>query len=181
MASSPKSPLKARLKNRLSKEEVNEVAAEILSGAVGAAEIRPLLSETDHSLLFNLYWILATVANRSSKALKGLETDMFRGMMQHADNESVVRSVLSVFKQVDIPESIEDELYHFCFRVTESADSPIAHRSFAMIICARICKKYPELAGELLPVVKQVQETYGTVSPGVLSAARRVFKMLTPR
>lgn len=181
MALSPKNPLKARLKNRLSKEEVDVVAAEILSGAVGAAEIRLLLSETDHSLLFNLYWILATVANRSSQALRGLETDIFRGMMQHADNESVVRSVLSVFKQVNIPESIEDELYHFCFRVTESADSPIAHRSFAMVVCARICKKYPELSGELLATVKQVQETYGAVSSGVRSAARRVFTMLTPR
>ncbi len=181
MALSPKKPLKARLKNRLSKQEVNVVAAETLSGAVGAAEIRPLLSETGHSLLFNLYWILATVANRSSKALRGLETDIFRGMIQHADNESVVRSVLSVFKQVDIPESIEDELYQFCFRVTESADSPIAHRSFAMVVCARICKKYPELSAELLATIKQLQETYGTVSPGVFSATRRVFKMLTPR
>lgn len=178
---SPKNPLKARLKSRLSKQEVDVVAAEILSGALEAGEIRALLAETGQSLLFNLYWILATVANRSPRALRGLETDIFRGMMQHPDNESVVRSGLSVFKQVDIPEVIEDALYHFCFRVTESADSPIAHRSFSMMVCARICKKYPELAGELLPVVKQVQETYGTVSPGVRSAARQVFALLTPR
>lgn len=174
-------PLKARLNHRLSKKEIDEVASEILSGKVRAGEIRALLFETDHSLLFNLYWLLATVAGRSSAALSGLETDLFRGMKLHADNETVVRSVLSVFKRAPIPESIEDELYHFCFRVTESAVSPIAHRSFAMIVCARICKKYPELSSELLLTVKGVEETYGTVSAGVRSAARQVFSMLTPR
>ncbi len=181
MALSRESPLKAKLKVRLSKLEVDEVVSGILSGALGGEEVRALLSETDHVLLFNLYWILATAANRSPAALRGLEADLFRGMLQHRDNESVVRSVLSVFKQALIPESIEDELYHFCFRVTESAGSPIAHRSFAMMVCARICKKYPELSDELLPVVKQVEDTYGSVSPGVRSAARQVFRMLTPR
>lgn len=181
MALSLQNPLRARLENRLSKQEVDVVVSEIVSGAVGPEEIRPLLFETDPALLFNLYWILATVANGSSKVLRGLETDLFRGMIRHASNESVVRSVLSVFKKADIPEPIEDELYDFCFRVTESADSPIAHRSFAMIVCARLCKKYPELSEELLATVRWVQETYGTVSPGVLSAARQVARMLTPR
>lgn len=178
---SPKNPLKARLKSRLSKQEVAEVAAEIISGALSTDTIRPLLTESDPVFLFNLYWILATVANRTPKTLHGLETDLFRGMLQHADQESVVRSVLSIFKQTDIPESIEDALYHFCFRVTEAADSPIAHRSFAMVVCARICKKYPGLSDELLAVVQQVQETHGQISPGVRSAARRVRTMLTPR
>ncbi len=181
MALSLQNPLTARLEKRLSKQEVDVLSAEILSGTLRPEEIRPLLFVTDQSILFNLYWILATVANRTPKALRGLETDMFRGMMQHSGNESVVRSVLSVFKQADIPESIEDELYDFCFRVTEAADSPIAHRSFAMVVCARICKKYPELSNELLAVVKGAAETYGTVSPGVLSAARRVSQLLTPR
>lgn len=181
MALSRESPLKAKLKIRLSKQEVNQVASELLSGALSAGEVRALLSETDRVLLFNLYWILATAASRSSTALNGLETDLFRRMLQHSDNESVVRSVLSVFRQVAIPETIEDELYHFCFGVTESAASPVAHRSFAMRVCARICKKYPELSAELLPVVKQVEETYGSVSPGVRSAARQVLRMLTPR
>ncbi|MCD8539133.1 MAG: hypothetical protein LRY55_04760, partial [Leadbetterella sp.] len=161
MASSRKNPLKARLSHRLSKQEVGGVIADIFSGKLAFSEIRPLLFHTDPGLLFNLYWVLATIANRTVRVLEGLETDIFKGMIQHAANESVVRSCLSVFKQTDIPESIEDELYEFCFRVTESADSPIAHRSFAMVICARICKKYPELAGELLPLVRQVEETYG--------------------
>jgi len=178
---SPKNLLKARLNSRLSKLEVDVVAAEIISGALSMDTLRPLLTETAPVFLFNFYWILATVANRSPKALHGLEIPLFHGMQQHTANESVVRSVLSVFKQVDIPESIEDALYDFCFRLTEAADSSIAHRSFAMVVCARICKKYPELSGELLPVVRQVQETYGTVSPGVRSAARQVLAMLTPR
>jgi len=174
-------PLKARLKNRLSKQEVDLLSTEILSGILEPGEIRALLSETDRTVLFNLYWILATAANRSSRALTGLETDIFRAMMIHRDNESVVRCVLSVFKQVPVPESIEDGLYHFCYQVAESADSPIAHRSFALVICARLCKKYPELSAELLPLAKQLEETYGTVSPGVRSAARQVLRMLTPR
>lgn len=174
-------PLKARLKDRLTRQEVDLVATEIMTGSLTPEEIRVLLLETDRTVLFNLYWILATAANRSSRALTGLETDIFRAMMLHRDNESVVRSVLSVFKQVPIPESIEDELYHFCFNRIESADSPIAHRSFALVVCARLCKKYPELSAELLPLAKQIEETYGTVSPGVRSAARQVFRMLTPR
>lgn len=181
MALSPQSPLKARLRNRLSKRDIDEIVSEVVSGRVGQEEIRPLLFEADHALLFNLYWLLSTAAHRSSGVLRGLETDLFKGMMLQSSNESVVRSVLSVFKKADIPELIEDELYHFCFRVTAAAGSPIAHRSFAMLVCARLCKKYPELSGEFLETVKWVKETYGSVSPGVLSASRQVSAMLTPR
>ncbi|WP_367913343.1 hypothetical protein [Leadbetterella sp. DM7] len=180
MALSRKSLLKTRLKNRLSKQEVDEVVAEIRSGTLTVSDLRPLLFETAPVLLFNFYWILATVSNCSTGSLRGLETDIFRGMLHHVSQESVVRSVLSVFKKADIPEEIEDELYAFCFGIIESPGSPIAHRSFALVVCARICKKYPALAGELLATAKQVEETYGAVSPGVRSAARQVSRMLSP-
>ncbi len=174
-------PLKSRIKNRLSKEEIQTLASEILSGQIGQAEIRRILALSDERLLFNLYWVLATVADRSPGALKGLEEVLFNGMQRHRGNESVVRNVLGIFKRVPVPEAIEDALYHFCFGVVQAAGSPVAHRSFAMVVCAQICLKFPELSPELLSVAKIAEETYGEESPGIRSAARQVFRMLTPR
>lgn len=173
--------LKARLRKRFSKEETTEWAREILAGRISKSDLRALLSAEETEILFNLYWVLATVAGISSTALAGLEEDLYWGMQRHPAHEGVVRSVLSVFKNMAIPDALEPELFAYCFKITESAGSAIAHRSFAMLICARICLRYPELVPEFLVVVSIVDETYGEASPGVRSAARQVFRMFTPR
>ena len=175
------SPLKARIKGRLAKREIDVLAGEVLSGSIRLGDLRPLLFENPRDQLFNLYWLLATVAGRRPEALKELVGDLFKAMCLHAANESVVRSSLSVFKVMDIPGEVEDGLYDFCFRVIQAPGSSIAHRSSALLICARLCRKYPDLAGELLPAVKLIGETYGADSPGVRAAVRQVYKLLTPR
>ena len=175
------SPLKTRVKTRLTKKEIDELTAEVVAGTFTQEEIRALLFETDPVLLFNLYWLLATVAARSSAALTGLEVSLLQGMFQHVNNEAVVRCVLSVFKAIPIPEEVEGALYHFCFQAIQAVDSPIAHRSFALVICARLCKKYPALSAELLPLVKKIDENYGETSPGIRSACRQALRLLTPR
>ena len=174
-----KSSLKTQLNRRMSKREIDIFVQDILDKNISLAEIRELLADT--SLLFNVFWILSTAAIKRADSLVGLEVDILKTMLLHQENESVIRNGLSIFKNIDIPEELEDDLYNQSFRIIQSRKSPIAHRSFAISVCVKIALKYPELKPELLELSKITLELYGNTSPGIKSSCNQAIKKLTLR
>ena len=174
-----KSSLKNQLNRRISKREIDIFVQDILDENISLAEIKVLLADT--SLLFNVFWILSTAAIKRANSLVGLEVDILKTMLFHQENESVIRNGLSIFKNIDIPEELEDDLYTESFRIIQSRKSPIAHRSFAISVCVKIALKYPELKPELLELSKITFELYGNTSPGIKSSCNQAIKKLTLR
>lgn len=174
-----KSSLKNQLNRRISKREIDIFVQDILDKNISLAEIRELLDDT--SLLFNVFWILSTADIKRANSLVGLEVDILKTMLLHQENESVIRNGLSIYKNIDIPEELEDDLYTESFRIIQSRKSPIAHRSFAISVCVKIALKYPELKPELLELSKITLELYGNTSPGIKSSCNQAIKRLTLR
>ena len=174
-----KSSLKNQLNRRISKHEIDIFVQDILDKNISLAEIRELLDDT--SLLFNVFWILSTAAIKRANSLVDLEVDILKTMLLQQENESVIRNGLSIFKNIDIPEELEDDLYNESFRIIQSRKSPIAHRSFAISVCVKIALKYPELKSELLELSKITLELYGNTSPGIKSSCNQAIKKLTLR
>lgn len=174
-----RSILQNQLRNRISKQEIDIFVEALIDGRVRLSDIKKLLS--DDSVLFNVSWILATLAQKNAVSLSGFEGHILEMIKDYPENETVVRNGLSVFKSIDIPESIEDSLFTESFRILQERTSPIAHRSFSLSVCVKIALKYPELKPELLQVSKLVLELYGDTSPGIKSSCTRAIKTLTPR
>lgn len=174
-----KSSLKNQLNRRTSKREIDIFVQDFLDKNISLAEIKVLLADT--SLLFNVFWILSTAAIKRPNSLEGLQKEIFDTMLLHQENESVIRNGLSIFKNINIPEELEDDLYNESYRIIHSRKSPIAHRSFAISVCVKIALKYPELRAELLELSKITLELYGSSSPGIRSSCNQAFKKLTLR
>ena len=171
--------LKKRLRTRISKQEIDVFVEDFLNKNISLVTVKKLLGDCD--LLFNVFWILSTAAHKRHTALEGLEKDIFRTMQLHSHNESVIRNGLSIFKNIEIPDDIEDDLYSESYRIIQSGNSPIAHRSFALSVCVKIALKYPDLKPELLELSKITLELYGNSSPGIKSSCNQAIKKLTPR
>jgi hypothetical protein len=174
-----KSSLKNQLSRRISKREIDIFVQDILDENISLAEIKHLLADT--SLLFNVFWILSTAAIKRADSLEGLEKEIFETILLHRENESVIRNGLSIFKNINIPEELEDDLYNESYRIIQSRKSPIAHRSFAISVCVKIALKYPDLKAELLELSKITLELYGSSSPGIRSSCNQAIKKLTLR
>jgi hypothetical protein len=171
--------LKNQLNRRISKREIDIFVQDILDENISLAEIKVLLADT--SSLFNLFWILSTAAIKRATSLNGLEREIFETMLLQKENESVIRNGLSIFKNINIPKELEDDLYNESYRISQSRKSPIAHRSFAILVCVKIALKYPDLKAELLELSKITLELYGSSSPGIRSSCNQAIKKLTLR
>lgn len=71
-------------------------------------------------------------------------------------HDSVVRNIVRTWKEMDIPEEYEGEVFEKCFDYILSPKNAIAIRAFSVHTCTNIAHKYPELAEELIPVLEEV-------------------------
>ncbi len=69
---------------------------------------------------------------------------------------AIGRNILRILQFIDIPEKYESQVFDDCFRMIRSSSSPVAIRAFAVTVAANICNRYPELKGELRPVLKEL-------------------------
>ena len=91
-------------------------------------------------------------------------------------HDAVIRNTLRLFQFVDLPEEIEGLLYEKCYHYFRSPNYPVAIRVFAMTIMTNICKKYPELKVELLPLIEEVMKI--SDSGGIKSRGRKMIQIL---
>jgi predicted DCC family thiol-disulfide oxidoreductase YuxK len=84
-------------------------------------------------------------------------------------HDAVIRNTLRLFQNIDLPESIEGELYDKCIHYLNSPKYPVAIRVFAMTILVHTSVKYPELKSEIQPLIEdilQISESAGMHSRG---------------
>lgn len=99
-----------------------------------------------------------------------------QAMVKTLDNpkhDAVVRNVLRIFEDVDIPEELEGYLCDKCFEYVENPKYAVALRAFGLTVLQKIARSYPELQAELVALVKEIIPT-GTAAIKV--RGRRVLE-----
>jgi hypothetical protein len=83
--------------------------------------------------------------------------DKLIGKLEQKENHPAIpRNILRIFQDFDLPEKYEGRVVDYCFSVLMSEAEPVAVRAFAITVAARICGKYPELARELVVILKEM-------------------------
>ena len=86
------------------------------------------------------------------------------------------RNTLRIFQELPIPEEHEGELFEKALRFLKSAEEPIAVKAFAMTVLRRICEKYPDLSGEVIPAIEILVSE--NVSAGIVNRGNKELKLL---
>lgn len=119
-------------------------------------------------------WAVGEIGVHSFKMVEPFLVDMIKAMEAHK-HDAIVRNVLRIFEDVDIPEDIEGSLCDRCFHYVADPNYAVAIRAFSLSVLHRIVRKHPDLQGELIALIEE-HLPYGTAAFKVRS--RRILSDL---
>ena len=99
-------------------------------------------------------WPLTLIADDYPEMVLPYLPDMIKTLDKPKHN-AVVRNVVRVLQNIDIPEDLEGEVYERCFLLLIAPSEPAANRVFSMTTCVNIALKYPELKEELVATIEE--------------------------
>lgn len=92
--------------------------------------------------------------------------------LKEDNHDAIKRNITRLYQFVEIPESIEGELFETAIGFLLDNSVAIAIRVFSMTICERIATKYPDLVPELIVAIES------TIEGGSAGHKNRAFKTL---
>ena len=90
-------------------------------------------------------------------------------------HNAVIRNTFRLLQFKEIPGSLHGLAADAAFTFLNDKKQPVAIHVFSMTVLANLCKKYPELKNELIPLIKE-RLPYSTA--GFQSRAREILKTL---
>ena len=119
-------------------------------------------------------WVLDNFARSNQNKILpflGVLTEILISTSHHG----VRRHITRILCDID-PAFIEDgRVVDCCIRWLTDQKSPVAVKANAMTVLANLCTLYPELSGELTPII-ETGMTNGT--PGFRSRGKKIMQML---
>ncbi len=92
--------------------------------------------------------------DRHPKTLESYIDKIISNLMTNDLHVAVKRNSLRILQFITIPEESTSILFDKCLEFLVTKKEPIAVKVFSMTILANICKVYPELKSELIPVIE---------------------------
>lgn len=141
-------------------------------------ELMSVFLRGDYRLTQRAAWPLSHIVILDPALLK----PYFRAFISKLDDTSahpaIARNIYRVLQAIEIPEKYHAELVDRTFRVISSEKQPAAIRAFAITVAARVCQPYPELRGELLLILQEMNTL--PQQPAVRSRVKKALKELKP-
>lgn len=91
-------------------------------------------------------------------------------------HDAVKRGITRVFQYASCPEESEGDLFDWVISALQSMEEAVAVKAFGMTAARKICEKYPELAGEMIPLLEMI--IYENPSAGLENRAKKELKKL---
>lgn len=142
-----------------------------------------LLAELMHCFFSNTYRVTQRSAmavsdcfDRHPEMMEPYKSDMIDNLKNEPIHVAVKRNTIRILQFTTIPQDKEAELFDLCYSYVKDQNEPIAVKAFSMTILLNICKKYPELKTELMPLIQQTLERND--SAGIKHRASNVLKHL---
>lgn len=91
-------------------------------------------------------------------------------------DESVKRVILRIFQTKNVSDTKKGQLIDLCIDFMRTLETSIAVKAFSITVARRICEDYPELSGEIIPLVELLYQQ--SESAGVRNRAGKELKKL---
>lgn len=91
-------------------------------------------------------------------------------------HDAVKRNTLRLFQFIQIPKKYHGKVVATSFNLLQDNNQPIAIRVFAMTVIANLCRFYPELANELMPIIEI--EMSQNPKPAFISRAKKALRTI---
>ena len=89
---------------------------------------------------------------------------------------AVIRNTVRILQFTAIPEKLQARLFDKCLLFLADTQMPIAVKAFSMTVLLNICKCFPDLKVEVIPLIEDVLKY--TESAGVKNRGKKVLTQL---
>lgn len=144
--------LESYIRERHSREYAEKVAEYIGDDKKRFKELMNLFFVNDYRLNQRSSWAVLITIQKNPKLVKPYLPKMLKKLDEKV-HDAVIRNTIRIFEVIEIPESIEGELYAKCYHYLTSLQYPVAIKAFSMTVASRIALKYPELQNEILETI----------------------------
>lgn len=126
---------------------------------VGSSELRfkklmDIVLGQDMRLSHRASWAMGDVSLRHPQLLYKHHRNLIDALKVKQHHNAIRRNIVRTYQASEIPEAYEAELYDICLNFVADTDEAIAVKAFSIRVCERVIEKYPEMANELLAIIK---------------------------
>ena len=121
-------------------------------------------------------WVLSHCADKYLFLIQPHLPNMVAYMTKEGNHVAIRRNIVRTLAKIDIPEGLMGLVADACFTFLANPKETVAVKAFSMDILYQMCKKEPDLAHELIPLIEDNMEHNGTA--GILSKGRKILKKL---
>lgn len=136
-----------------------------------------LFLKGEYRLTQRAAWVVSNAFELHPPLIKKYIKDLFDYLEKPGIHDAVKRNILRIFQYLEFSEAESGRVYDLAFAFFTNRSEPIAIRVFAMTVLGNICKKYPELKNELIPLIEE-ELNQEEVQPAYISRARKTLKQL---
>lgn len=140
--------LKNIFQQRFSKEQTIWLTQEIIQSKVLFDEVISIIIKNEPPFTIGPSWVMG-YAGIERPAWYVIRLPELLESLKPQTHQAVYRSIVSVLRQIHIPENIEGLVTDCCIRWVEDANQTIAVKSFSLHILSKIMEKQPELCPEI--------------------------------
>ncbi len=156
------------------KADVDAVMLGIKNNQFNFEELMECFFSDDWVLCQKSAWPVGVIAEKNPDLLRPFLPRMLENLKQPV-HDAVIRNTLRAWQMMDIPETIQGEVYQQCFEYLANPGMAIAIRVFAMSVCSNIAMIHPALSAELIPLI---EDHFDHSSAGFRSRAMKELKRL---
>ncbi|MEQ9425713.1 MAG: hypothetical protein RJQ09_14915 [Cyclobacteriaceae bacterium] len=167
--------LKGEILKENSKAQALRITAYIGNDEDKFAKLIQLFLSDDYRVTQRAAWILSHCCDEHPELIKPHLTRIVKNL-DNNPNIAVKRNTVRILQFIQLPESLMGPLADHCFNYLRSPKETIAVKVFSMTILSNICRYFPELSNELIPIIEE-QMPYG--SAGFKSRGKKVLKELS--
>ena len=100
-------------------------------------------------------WAMSDIAVEHPHLIKPYIKDLLPKLHEQ-NHPAVARNILRILQFLEIPDKYISVVFDDCMAMIRSSVTPVAIRAFAVTVASNICKQYPDLKGELKPVLMEI-------------------------
>jgi hypothetical protein len=167
--------LKPHLRGRNLKWNWDSIAKYCVENPTTIGELMVHCTESEQIVQQNAGAVLGKIIDLDKKILLPYQAKMM-AILKTNPHDAVKRAIMRVYQWLAISEEVEGELFDWVICYLKNPEEAIAVKAFGMTVARRICEKYPELAGELLPYIEILVEE--KLSAGILSRGTKEIRKL---
>ncbi|MDO4948750.1 MAG: hypothetical protein Q4E55_01060 [Bacteroidales bacterium] len=158
---------------RLGVQEVKDLCGG-LDGREELVQLADCVLAADNRVARNAAWVLTHCRDEAVACLQEYMDRLIDRAMQ-TDNSSLRRLVLHLLERFDYEaDGLRTDFLDFCLEHMQRMGEPSGVQSLCMKIALKLCRLYPELEGELMYILQNMEMTY--YQPGVKSLRNRILR-----